>query len=282
VLERTEYLRMIEESEGVTAADRRANIEELLAAAAAVSTEDGAGVLGFLAETALLTDADRLEEGVDRVLLLTAHNAKGLEFPAVVVAGLEEGLLPHASALEEARELEEERRLFYVALTRARDEVLLTAAAFRRRMTPGGIFTARGGQVSRFVDEIPAELLDRDETSAVAWQQASRDGSGWPDRYSRAPGSRGYRRRDDTRERAHVTHQRGARRRVRPGLSHDRCAGTHGRARGAPRDVRARRGGHGRGRGRRDQVHGAFRHRDPQGAGTFPGRRDGCRSAVTT
>ena len=180
VLERTEYLRSLEEAGEGDATDRRANVEELVAAAQAfarssedapsegVPSEAAGSVAGFLAESALITDADRLEEGADRVLLLTAHNAKGLEFPAVVVAGLEEGLFPHASALEETRELEEERRLFYVALTRARDEVLLTAAAYRRRMAAGGAFIARGGQVSRFVDEIPAELLDRGESPALA------------------------------------------------------------------------------------------------------------------
>jgi DNA helicase-2/ATP-dependent DNA helicase PcrA len=169
VIERTEYLRSLEESGEGDAADRRANVEELMAAALAYVPAEGAeGVAGFLAESALTTDADRLEEGADRVLLLTAHNAKGLEFPMVVIAGLEEGLFPHASSLEEARELEEERRLFYVALTRAQDRVLLTAAAYRRRMTQGGAFMARGGQVSRFVDEIPADLLDREESPAIA------------------------------------------------------------------------------------------------------------------
>jgi DNA helicase-2/ATP-dependent DNA helicase PcrA len=169
VLERTDYLRALAESGEGDAADRQANVEELLAAALAFQPAEGAdGVAGFLAESALITDADRLEEGADRVLLLTAHNAKGLEFPVVVVAGLEEGLFPHASALEQAKELEEERRLFYVAITRARDQVLLTAAAYRRRMLAGGAFVARGGQVSRFVDEIPAELLDREESPAVA------------------------------------------------------------------------------------------------------------------
>src|SRR5262245_4415711 len=186
VNERTEYLRVLEESGEGDAADRRANVEGLVAAALAYAPvggpenpESGAGggVAGFLAESALTTDADRLEEDADRVLLLTAHNAKGLEFKVVVVAGLEEGLFPHASAVEEPRELEEERRLFYVALTRAQDQVLLTAAAFRRRMTSGGQFVARGGQVSRFVDEVPAELLDREESATLA-RERSRTWSG--------------------------------------------------------------------------------------------------------
>jgi DNA helicase-2/ATP-dependent DNA helicase PcrA len=182
VIERSEYLRTLEESGEGDAADRRANVEELLAAAVAYTPAEGAeGVAGFLAESALITDADRLEEGVDRVLLMTAHNAKGLEFKVVVIAGLEEGLLPHASSLEEARQLEEERRLFYVALTRAQEQVLLTAAAYRRRMTASGAFVARGGQVSRFVDEIPAELLEREESATLlrersrAWSGAGRE-----------------------------------------------------------------------------------------------------------
>ena len=153
-----------------TAADRRANVQEL-AAAVATYAAAGRGTLGeFLAETALITDADRVEEGADRVLLLTAHNAKGLEFQAVVVAGLEEGLFPHATAEQDESELEEERRLFYVALTRARDQVLLSAAAFRRRFTPSGA-VASGGQVSRFVDEIPSELLDRDAPEGAGWSR---------------------------------------------------------------------------------------------------------------
>ncbi|TMQ72256.1 MAG: ATP-dependent DNA helicase PcrA, partial [Candidatus Eisenbacteria bacterium] len=184
VLERTEYLKALDDAEGEAATERRANVEELVVAAAEFVPSEGAeGVLGFLAETALLTDADRLEEGADRVLLLTAHNAKGLEFRAVVVAGLEEGLLPHASALEAPPKLEEERRLFYVALTRARDEVFLTAAAYRRRMVQGGAYVARGGQVSRFVDEIPAELLDREETAGLAFAGSAAHSGAWGGRF---------------------------------------------------------------------------------------------------
>jgi DNA helicase-2/ATP-dependent DNA helicase PcrA len=97
------------------------------------------------------------------VLLLTAHNAKGLEFPVVIVAGLEEGLLPHGASSEDEAELEEERRLFYVAITRAREEVLLTAAAYRRRFDG-----ARGAQVSRFVGEIPEEVLEREALPGAA------------------------------------------------------------------------------------------------------------------
>jgi len=82
------------------------------------------------------------------------HNAKGLEFPVVIVAGLEEGLLPHGSSFDDDIELEEERRLFYVALTRAEEEVILSAASFRRRYDRTG-----AAELSRFAREIPGELL---------------------------------------------------------------------------------------------------------------------------
>ncbi|MFI5369968.1 MAG: ATP-dependent helicase [Candidatus Eisenbacteria bacterium] len=165
VLEDSGYLRLLDELPRSEGAERRGNVEELRAAAAAFAAGSPDPSLGaFLAETALITDLDRVEEGEDRVLLLTAHNAKGLEFPIVVVAGLEEGLMPHASALDDPKELEEERRLFYVALTRAQDEVHLTAAAYRRRFDGG-----TGGQVSRFVTEIPDELIEHDQPTVPLW-----------------------------------------------------------------------------------------------------------------
>jgi ATP-dependent DNA helicase UvrD/PcrA len=168
VLERTQYLDWIAGEDERGAMERVGNVQELLEAAAAfAATAADPGLANYLAEAALLTDADRLEEGAERVLLLTAHNAKGLEFDTVIVAGLEEGLFPHASSLDIPSDLEEERRLFYVALTRARREVLLTAAAFRHRYTASG-FSAAGGQVSRFVDEIPADLIEREEPVRLA------------------------------------------------------------------------------------------------------------------
>jgi DNA helicase-2/ATP-dependent DNA helicase PcrA len=178
LIERSGYLQHLDAAGEEDLRERRANVEELGVAAAHFAAvhanEPGAGgLLAWLSECALLTDADRTTEG-DRVLLLTVHNAKGLEFDAVVVAGLEEGLLPHASSLDSGEQLEEERRLFYVALTRARDEVLLTAAAYRRRYD--GSF---GTAVSRFVSEIPEHLLERDE-AAGAWSDrgGARNGGG--------------------------------------------------------------------------------------------------------
>ena len=166
ILERTGYRALFDEEERREKEERLQAIDELVTAAADVDLES------FLAEAALVTDADRLEEGADRLLLLTMHNAKGLEFPVVVVAGLEEGMLPHAGSLDDDARLEEERRLFYVAITRAREEVLLTAAAFRRRWDG-----AQGGRISRFVDEIPEEVLEREQSAAAYRSPAS--GAAW-------------------------------------------------------------------------------------------------------
>jgi DNA helicase-2/ATP-dependent DNA helicase PcrA len=186
LLEASGYLEHLDASGETDLAERRANVEELGVSAAAFAAraaareaddtaEPGADergtLLAWLSECSLLTDADRLSGG-DRVLLLTVHNAKGLEFDAVAVAGLEEGLLPHASSLERAEQLEEERRLFYVALTRARDEVLLTAAAWRRRFDGG-----RGSAISRFVGEVPDRLLER-ESEAGEWRETRRWAAG--------------------------------------------------------------------------------------------------------
>ncbi|MFN8588049.1 MAG: UvrD-helicase domain-containing protein [Candidatus Eisenbacteria bacterium] len=173
LLEKTAYLAHLEANSEDDLADRRANVEELGASAAAFAAAGRGGLLEYLSECSLLTDADRLSENTDRVLLLTAHNAKGLEFDVVAIAGLEEGLMPHGSSLDDPSELEEERRLFYVALTRARDEVMLTAAAYRRRFDG-----AWGAQVSRFVDEIPPHLLDREEVSQPGWSMPSRGHGG--------------------------------------------------------------------------------------------------------
>ena len=191
LLEQSGYLDHLEAAGEDDLAERRANVEELGVAAGLFaqrggeSDEPGAnGLLGWLSECSLLTDADRTTDG-DRVLLLTVHNAKGLEFDAVAIAGLEEGLLPHASSLETSEDLEEERRLFYVALTRARDEVLLTAAAYRRRFDG-----AWGASVSRFVAEIPEHLLVRDVASMARSEHAGRGRSwrdrGWSDRRAAA------------------------------------------------------------------------------------------------
>ena len=190
LLERTRYLDHLDREED--GAERRANVEELGVAAASFAQSGSGRLADFLTEAALVADVDQMSDEGDRVLLLTAHSAKGLEFEVVVVAGLEEGLLPHATALDDHDQLEEERRLFYVALTRAKDQVLLTAAAFRRRFDG-----AWGAPVSRFVGEIPAPQLEREIPPTArtgggshAWRRAGRgpDASSVGARAGRASG----------------------------------------------------------------------------------------------
>ena len=148
------YREYLLEDDPVQGDERIENVEELIAGAEAYArrTEEPS-VEGFLAEVSLLTDVDLWEDGEDTVNLMTMHSAKGLEFPVVFVVGLEEGLLPHASSLEDPDELEEERRLFYVALTRAKKEVHLLHATYRRT------WNAAAGGLSRFASEIPSDCI---------------------------------------------------------------------------------------------------------------------------
>ncbi len=136
---------------------RRENLDELVSGARFYAARsESPGFRGYLSEVSLRTDIDAWDPGEDAVTLMTAHNAKGLEFDTVVVVGLEEGLFPHASAVGDVAELEEERRLFYVALTRAQRRCILTASVDRRRMN-----RVEMTRISRFVDEVPKELLEK-------------------------------------------------------------------------------------------------------------------------
>lgn len=125
---------------------------------------------GFVDQLSLLSDVDE-EAGsrTARVLMMTMHSAKGLEFPVVVISGLEEGLFPHSRSTDDEAELEEERRLCYVGITRAQRRLVLTSAARRRVF---GEYQAT--EASRFVDEIPRELIeDIPSASAVNTYQSS-------------------------------------------------------------------------------------------------------------
>ena len=123
----------------------------------------------YLQQISLLTDVDRHDPAADRVTLMTVHNAKGLEFPFVFIAGMEDGLFPLARAYEEPAVLEEERRLFYVAITRARRKVYLLHARTRRR---AGELLA--GIASSFMNPIPQDLVEERPTPAVARLKAQR------------------------------------------------------------------------------------------------------------
>ena len=141
------------------AAERIENVEELIAGAEAYARRaEEPTVEGFLAEVSLLTDVDLWNDADDTVNLMTIHAAKGLEFPVVLIVGLEEGVLPHASSLDDPAQLEEERRLFYVALTRAQSEVRLLHATYRRT------WNSSGGGMSRFFSEIPADCVVIEES----------------------------------------------------------------------------------------------------------------------
>jgi DNA helicase-2/ATP-dependent DNA helicase PcrA len=149
------------EDDPAEASERIENVEELITGADAYARRsEEPSVEGFLSEVALLTDVDLWEDADDTVNLMTIHSAKGLEFPVVFVVGMEEGLLPHASSLDDPPQLEEERRLFYVALTRARERVFLLQASFRRA------WNASGGGASRFLSEIPADCLEVEESES--------------------------------------------------------------------------------------------------------------------
>jgi DNA helicase-2/ATP-dependent DNA helicase PcrA len=152
VLERTAYLDWLRGSDPATFDARRENVEELVSAAQAFAEQsvDDPSLRAFLEEISLFTDLDTMDPDTDAVTLMTVHSAKGLEFPTVVVCGLEERLLPHASSMETLAGLEEERRLFYVGMTRAKDRLYLLSAANRRRY---GDYEPM--MQSRFLGELP-------------------------------------------------------------------------------------------------------------------------------
>ncbi|MBN1163340.1 MAG: UvrD-helicase domain-containing protein [Candidatus Krumholzibacteriota bacterium] len=164
VVERTGYRDYLRE-DPQTAQSRLENIEELLNETERFSARGKAnGLENFLEEIALFSDIDSLRNE-EKVALMTLHNSKGLEYRAVVITGLEEGLLPHYSAYDDDQELEEERRLFYVGMTRAREELYLFCASSRMQF---GKWT--GNQPSRFLEEIPSRLA-----SVSGWAGSSED-----------------------------------------------------------------------------------------------------------
>jgi DNA helicase-2/ATP-dependent DNA helicase PcrA len=149
-------IRLYKEDGSPEALQRIENIEELLSAITEFSNENPEknALEKFLEEVSLISDIDTWENKRDTITLMTLHSAKGLEFPVVFITGLEEGLFPIANAIYNKRELEEERRLFYVGITRAMKKLYLTYA--KSRMKAGNVMYQRK---SRFLDEIPIELV---------------------------------------------------------------------------------------------------------------------------
>ncbi len=153
-VEETGYMDWLKEADSDWE-DRQANVHELIAGALRFRNQaSDPTVQAYLDQVALYTELDNASLEEERVVMMTVHNAKGLEFPHVFIAGLEEGLFPHASSFDDHAELEEERRLFYVAVTRAQQTLTLSAAFDRRRAYRGG-----GFGLSRFLDEIPGGML---------------------------------------------------------------------------------------------------------------------------
>ncbi len=171
VLARTGYWQELEEEGTPEARTRQENLREFLSVTQEFDRRAQGGTLAdFLAEIALLSDADTLDREADRVVLMTLHSAKGLEFPVVFLVGMEEGVFPHARSLADPAELEEERRLCYVGLTRARERLYLTYAWQR---TLYGV--TRHNPPSRFLEEIPPHLVAASDPLDESCEDAAND-----------------------------------------------------------------------------------------------------------
>ena len=157
LLDRTGYLQALRSEGSIEAQTREENLQELVAAVQEYEESETEPMLsGFLEKITLASDIDSMEDKSDVVTMMTLHSAKGLEFPIVFMVGIEEGLLPHQRSYDSEAELEEERRLCYVGLTRAEEHVYLTYARSRRLYRDIDYRLP-----SRFIEEIPPELVDQ-------------------------------------------------------------------------------------------------------------------------
>ncbi|TKC14799.1 DNA helicase PcrA [Robertmurraya kyonggiensis] len=159
VLEKTGYRETLKAEKSIEAESRLENIDEFLSVTKAFEeNNEDKSLVGFLTDLALVADIDKLDddgEKTDSVVLMTLHSAKGLEFPVVFLLGLEEGVFPHSRSLMEEAEMEEERRLAYVGITRAEEELYISNAQMRTLFGRTSMNPA-----SRFIREIPEELLE--------------------------------------------------------------------------------------------------------------------------
>jgi DNA helicase-2/ATP-dependent DNA helicase PcrA len=155
LIDRTKYIQLLEAEDSPDSQARIENLKEL-SNAAMDSRDRGEGISDFLDHAALVSDVDQFDDS-QQITLMTLHAAKGLEFPLVFLVGMEEGLFPHSRTLLSPTEIEEERRLCYVGMTRAMDTLILSRAHYRRRY---GTDTPEPSTPSRFLEEIPIELLE--------------------------------------------------------------------------------------------------------------------------
>ena len=158
LVEEVGILKFFKESTDPEARERLDNVEELLTSIEEFCIRESDATLSrFLEDVSLLSDIDHWNDSDNRVTFMTVHSAKGLEFPVVFLAGMDDGLFPIYGSLDSKDELEEERRLFYVAMTRAEDRVFLLYSTNRRRMGSENV----SGIPSRFISEIPEDYLER-------------------------------------------------------------------------------------------------------------------------
>ena len=155
LIDRTGYIKLLEAEDTPEAFSRLENLRELVNAAMD-SRDRGESLDQFLDHAALISDADDYDER-SQITLMSLHAAKGLEFPLVFLSGLEEGLFPHSRTLLQPDEVEEERRLCYVGMTRAMDQLILTRAVYRRRY---GTDLPEASVPSRFLEEVPMQLVE--------------------------------------------------------------------------------------------------------------------------
>ncbi len=164
IIDQTGLVEALVDEDPVTGENRRENIDEFVAAAEEFArTHPEPSLDNFLAEITLYTNVDNYQETDDKLTLMTLHNVKGLEFDLVFVTGMEDGLFPLARSFDDPMELEEERRLLYVGATRARKELVFTAARQRHR------YGLEQAIPSRFLNEIPEELVERVDRRAYRW-----------------------------------------------------------------------------------------------------------------
>ena len=194
VLDATGYVRELEAEDDDESRARIENIDELRSKAVQYQeNEEEPTLSGFLEDVALIADIDSLDEDEDRVLMMTLHSAKGLEFPYVFMVGMEEGLFPGSMSINsgDAEDIEEERRLAYVGITRAKEELVLTSA--RSRMIRGEI---ERSPLSRFVREIPRSMLaqeyEGEEKRGGIFSTLSKSGDALKDVFSADPYLRSY------------------------------------------------------------------------------------------
>lgn len=200
IIEKSGYLRELSEEKTPESESRIDNLQELVNVSGEFEPEDLNNVLGeFLSQVALVSDIDGMENISNNVTLMTLHSAKGLEFPIVFLAGLEEGIFPHQRTFTSNSELEEERRLMYVGVTRAEETLYLSSAKRRQVWGEYKYFNP-----SRFLEEIPANLIESSYSDNVSSQNSNtfkgavdkikfnKAPSAQPDKFGYIPSSNGF------------------------------------------------------------------------------------------